>query len=328
METSAWVTYSCSPGSASRSMSGRSARGSFSQPSVMAAVRRFWGSSSARVASRWSTRSSRRSAACTSGSRLSPPAVARCSMATTAWMATLRSAGSGSYRCGTRWGSASRPASRPSGLHDRPAQQLVVEQLQQGGRGPRVADLAQGVDGRVLQPGLRAEGGHQREHRLGRADLAQAGRGRVPHVDVRVVQGGDQRRHRPALAERAQHHRREVAHLLVGVAQQREQRPHRRRAQLDVDLHGRVAGPRVLVVAQGRLQRGQEDRRREGRQLLGRRLAHRPALVGHGQEQGGHGLGPARGPSSSTARRRRDSSPVRRVSTAAWMSIIAPGRRR
>jgi hypothetical protein len=117
----------------------------------------------------------------------------------------------------------------------------------------------------------------------------------VPNVEVRVTQGGHQWRHRAPVSQGAKHHRREVADLLVGVAQQLEERRHRGGAQLHVDLHGRVSGPGVLVVPQGALQRGQDDRRLEGRQLLGRGLAHRPAVVRHGHEQGGDGLGPARG---------------------------------
>jgi len=42
------------------------------------------------------------------------------------------------------------PRHAAQGLHDGTPQQLVAEELQQGGSRARVADLAQGVDGGVL----------------------------------------------------------------------------------------------------------------------------------------------------------------------------------
>ena len=45
----------------------------------------------------------------------------------------------------------------PQGLEGGGAQELVVEQREEGGSRPRVADLPQGMEGRVLQPRLAAQ---------------------------------------------------------------------------------------------------------------------------------------------------------------------------
>ena len=90
---------------------------------------------------------------------------------------------------------AGQPA---QGLDHGRAQQLVVEQLQQGRRGPRVADLGQGVDGRVLQPGLAAQ---DRPPAAGTARASPIWP-RLAAAAWRTLtsgsrEGGDQRLHRP-----------------------------------------------------------------------------------------------------------------------------------
>ena len=118
-----------------------------------------------------------------------------------------------------------QPAQR---LQHRPPQQLVVQQLQQRRGRPRVADLAQGVDRRVLEPGLGCRAPRPAASTAS-ADpiwprLAAAAWRTLTSGSARAaISGGTAR----ASRERAQHHRREVADLLVGVAQQREQRASR-----------------------------------------------------------------------------------------------------
>ena len=90
------------------------------------------------------------------------------------------------------------PGQAAQRVHDRPAQHLVVEQLQERRGRARVADLAQGVDGRELEPGLRAQDPDQRGDRVRRSDLPQAGRGGVADVDVGVGEGLDERAAPPA----------------------------------------------------------------------------------------------------------------------------------
>ena len=183
---------------------------------------------------------------------------------------------------------AGEPAER---LDHRGAQELVAEQVQQRSLRPRVADLAQGVDGRVLEPGLGPQHVDERDHRLRRTDLAQAGGGGVAHVDVRVAQGGDEGGDGRALAAGPEHDRGEVAHLLVLVGQEGEEGGGGRRPHLHVDLHGRVAHGRILVVAQRRLEMREERRLVEGGQQLRGRLPHGPALVRDRQQQGRDGFG-------------------------------------
>ena len=183
-------------------------------------------------------------------------------------------------------------------LHHRTAQQLAPQQLEQGGRGAGVAQLAQRVDRRILQPGLALQHAHERHHRLRGADLPQAGRGGVADVHVDVVQGQDEGGHRVRVAHGAEHDRREVADLLVFVLEQLEQVGDAGLAQLDVDLHRRVAQGGVFAVAQRALEGGQQHLGIELREVIGRRLPHRPALVGHRGEQGRDGLRTARLPES------------------------------
>ena len=233
METRAWVAYSCRPAPPAASMSGRSARGSL-QPAqgdgrgapVLGVV------VAQSMASRWSTRSSRRSAACTSGSRLSPPAVARCSMATTAWMADVAQRGVRVVAGGARGGAA--PRARPGGPGPPwPGRAAARRPAAPGARG-RPA-------GRRSRPGRGSRGtaararprsaADERQHRLGVADLAQAGRGGVADVHVGVAQGRDQGRHRAAVAQRARASPpRSCGPPRRASPQQREQRRHRGRA--------------------------------------------------------------------------------------------------
>ena len=129
----------------------------------------------------------------------------------------------------------------------------------------------------------------------GRADLPEAGGGRVADVDVRVGerlhQGGDRGR----LLHGAEHHRGEEPDLLVGVGEEGQERRRRRGPEPHVDLHRRVARARVVAVAQRRLEGGQERLGGEAGQGLDRGLPHRPALVPHRHEQRGDRLRAARG---------------------------------
>ena len=202
-------------------MSGAVARLSRSQPSVTAAVRRLRASSSASIATRCVTSSSRRSAAWTAGSRLSPEAVARCSISTTARIAAFLSAGVGVEQVArdARQRVARRQARER--VERRPAQQLVVEQLHERGRGARVADLAERVERRVLQPRLTAQRLDEPRHgRLG-ADLPEAGGRGVAHVGVGVGERRHQPGHRGLVLDRAEHHAGEEPHLLVGIDRER-----------------------------------------------------------------------------------------------------------
>ncbi len=173
---------------------------------------------------RCATSSSPFSAACTSGSRLSPEAVARCSISTTARIAALRSAGSGSRRWGAIRASASRPATRPRASRAGARRRSSSRRDEEGGGRPRVADLPERVEGRVLQPRLAAQGLDEAGNGLRRADLPEARRGGVAHVHVGVGQGVHERLDRGLLPHRAEHDRGEEPDLLVRVAQQGEQR--------------------------------------------------------------------------------------------------------
>ena len=295
IETRAWLANSRTAASPRSSRSGATARPSRSQPRVTAAVRRLRGSSSASIPRRWATRSSCRSAAWTSGSRLSPEAVARCSISTTARIAALRSAGSGSRRWGAMRASASRPASRPR------ASSAGARSISSSRR-ERSAGAARGspISPRACSAGYCSQGsprsasmsrGTARGEPICPRLVAAAWRTLTSGSESASTRRGDRGR----LLHRAEHHRGEEPDLLVGVGEESQERRRRGGPEPHVDLHRRVARARVVAVAQRRLEGGQERLGGEAGQGLDRGLPHRPAPVPHRHEQRGDRLRAPRG---------------------------------
>ena len=198
------------------------------------------------------------SAAWTSGSRLSPEAVARCSISTTARIAALRSAGSGSRRWGAMRASASRPARRPR------ASSAGARSISSSRRG-RSAGAARGspISPRACRAGYWSQGSP-------RSASTRRGTARGEPICPRLVaaawrtltsgseSASTRRADRGRLLHRAEHHRGEEPDLLVGVGEERQERRRRGGPEPHVDLHRRVARARVVAVAQRRLEGGQE----------------------------------------------------------------------
>ena len=142
-------------------------------------------------------------------------------------------------------------------------------------------------------------------HRVRRADLAQAGGGRVAHVDVLVAERGDQRAHGALVAVTSRASRRRSCAPPRRRPSAARSAPARRPAEPDVDLHGGVAHGR-RSRRRAAPPRGPAGASRPGRPRAARPPpGARPALVGHRERAAARWpRGSAESPSSATARRR------------------------
>ena len=289
------------------------------------------------MARRWSTRSSRRRAACTSGSRLSPPAVARCSMATTARMATLRSAGVGVVEVGHQ--RAAAPRGRPAGPAPRGPGRASSSSSSSASRAG--AARASPISPSAWIAGYCSQGSSRSASTSGEHRVAgrRSGPGWPPRRGARSRRGRARAAMRGATARASRSAPSITAAKLrtssSGSRRRRQQRRHRGPPQLDVDLHGRVAQrPRSRRRAAPPRARAQEV---DGERRPGRRPRPGARASSRRPRRAGAARSPPACPSgaSSSTTRAAHATPRRRAARGPLSRCrvmpspaTAPGRRR